>query len=431
MKIRKIRLESLYTALFYLIQPFVWLRLLLRSRKAPAYRKRWAERYGYCRGKVVPDGILLHSVSVGETLAAIPLVRALRHRYPTIPITVTTMTPTGSERALSAFGQNVHHVYLPYDLPCAMKRFFNTVRPKLVIVMETELWPNMINELHQRKIPLVIANARLSARSAKGYKKLGNFTRRLMSKITLIAAQNEEDGGRFIELGLKRSQLTVTGSLKFDISVTPELAARAITLRRQWAPHRKVWIATSTHDGEESIILDAHRQLLAKFPDLLLILVPRHPERFKDARDMAQKAGFSYIMRSSGEKPSNSTQVVIGDTMGELMMLYGIADLAFVGGSLVERGGHNPLEPSAHAIPVLMGPHTFNFKDICAKLQSADGLITVTDAASLVNEITTLLTDEDYRLYYGRHAVEVLHQNQGALQRLLQLLQPYLPQRSH
>jgi 3-deoxy-D-manno-octulosonic-acid transferase len=431
MKIRKIRLESLYTALLYLIQPFVWLRLLLRSRKAPAYRKRWAERYGFCRGKVAPDGIMLHSVSVGETLAAIPLVRALRHRYPTIPITVTTMTPTGSERVQSAFGKNVHHVYLPYDLPCAMNRFLDTVRPKLVIVMETELWPNMITALHNRKIPLVIANARLSERSAKGYKKLGNFTRRLMSRITLIAAQNEEDAGRFLELGLKRSQLTVTGSLKFDISVTPELAARAITLRRQWAPRRKVWIATSTHDGEESIILDAHRQLLAKFPDLLLILVPRHPERFKDAKELVQKGGFSYTLRSSGEIPSNSTQVVIGDSMGELMLLYGIADLAFVGGSLVERGGHNPLEPAAHAIPVLMGPHIFNFKDICAKLLQADGMITVTDAQSLVREISTLLTDEDYRLYYGRHAVEVLHQNQGALQRLLQLLQPYLPQRSH
>lgn len=431
MKIRKIRLESLYTALLYLIQPFVWLRLLLRSRKAPAYRKRWAERYGFCRGKVAPQGIMLHSVSVGETLAAIPLVRALRHRYPTIPITVTTMTPTGSERVQSAFGKNVHHVYLPYDLPCAMNRFLDTVQPKLVIVMETELWPNMITALHNRKIPLVIANARLSERSAKGYKKLGEFTRRLMSRITLIAAQNEEDAGRFLELGLKRSQLTVTGSLKFDISVTPELAARAITLRRQWAPRRKVWIATSTHDGEESIILDAHRQLLAKFPDLLLILVPRHPERFKDARELVQKGGFSFTLRSSGEIPSTSTQVVIGDSMGELMLLYGIADLAFVGGSLVERGGHNPLEPAAHAIPVLMGPHIFNFKDICAKLQQADGLITVSDASSLVSEITTLLTDEDYRLYYGRHAVEVLHQNQGALQRLLQLLQPYLPQRSH
>ncbi|MGB9096277.1 lipid IV(A) 3-deoxy-D-manno-octulosonic acid transferase [Erwinia sp.] len=424
-------MTTLYTVLLYLIQPLIWLRLWLRGRKAPAYRKRWAERYGYCAGKVKPDGILLHSVSVGETLAAVPLVRALRHRYPSMPITVTTMTPTGSERAASAFGKDVHHVYLPYDLPGSMNRFLDNVNPRLVIIMETELWPNMIALLHKRKIPLVIANARLSERSAKGYKKLGKFMQRLLQRITLIAAQNQEDGERFISLGLKRSHLTVTGSLKFDISVTPELAARAITLRRQWAPRRPVWIATSTHEGEESIILDAHRKLLARFPNLLLILVPRHPERFSTARELTQKAGLSYTLRSSGEIPSGSTQVVIGDTMGELMLLYGIADLAFVGGSLVERGGHNPLEAAAHAIPVLMGPHTLNFKDICAKLQQADGLITVTDADSLDKEIGTLLTDEDYRLYYGRHAVEVLHQNQGALQRLLQLLEPHLPQRNH
>lgn len=424
-------MTTLYTVLLYLIQPLIWLRLWLRGRKAPAYRKRWAERYGYCAGKVKPDGILLHSVSVGETLAAVPLVRALRHRYPSMPITVTTMTPTGSERAASAFGKDVHHVYLPYDLPGSMNRFLDNVKPRLVIIMETELWPNMIALLHERKIPLVIANARLSERSAKGYKKLGKFMQRLLQRITLIAAQNQEDGERFISLGLKRSQLTVTGSLKFDISVTPELAARAITLRRQWAPRRPVWIATSTHDGEESIILAAHRKLLARFPNLLLILVPRHPERFSTAREMTQKAGLSFTLRSSGEIPSSSTQVVIGDTMGELMLLYGIADLAFVGGSLVDRGGHNPLEAAAHAIPVLMGPYTLNFKDICAKLEKADGLITVTDADSLDKEIGTLLTDEDYRLYYGRHAVEVLHQNQGALQRLLQLLEPHLPQRNH
>ncbi|MBK4727241.1 lipid IV(A) 3-deoxy-D-manno-octulosonic acid transferase [Erwinia sp. MYb375] len=422
---------TIYTALLYLIQPLIWLRLWLRGRKAPAYRKRWAERYGFCTGKVKPEGILLHSVSVGETLAAIPLVRALRHRYPDLPIVVTTMTPTGSERASSAFGKDVHHVYLPYDLPGAMNRFFDTVRPRLVIIMETELWPNMITQLHARKIPLVIANARLSERSAKGYAKIGKFMKRLLQRITLIAAQNQEDGERFIGLGVKRSQLSVTGSLKFDISVTPELAARAITLRRQWAPRRPVWIATSTHEGEESIILEAHRKLLERFPNLLLILVPRHPERFDTARALTQKAGFSYTLRSSGEIPSGSTQVVIGDTMGELMLLYGIADLAFVGGSLVERGGHNPLEPAAHAIPVLMGPHIFNFKDICARLQQADGLITVTDADSLDKEIGTLLTDEDYRLYYGRHAVDVLHQNQGALQRLLHLLEPHLPQRNH
>ncbi|XBS69927.1 lipid IV(A) 3-deoxy-D-manno-octulosonic acid transferase [Acerihabitans sp. KWT182] len=420
----------IYNVIIYFIQPFIWIRLLWRSRKAPAYRRRWAERYGFCQGKVKPGGIMLHSVSVGETLAAIPLVRALRHRYPFLPITVTTMTPTGSERVQSAFGKDVHHVYLPYDLPGAMNRFLNQVNPKLVIIMETELWPNLVKALHRRKVPLVVANARLSARSAAGYKKFGRFIAEIMGKITLIAAQNQEDGERFLSLGLKRNQLAVTGSLKFDISVTPELAAKALTLRRQWAPHRPVWIATSTHEGEESLLLQAHRQLLADFPNLLLILVPRHPERFPVAKEMTLKAGFSLITRSSGEVPSPGTQVVIGDTMGELMLLYGIADIAFVGGSLVERGGHNPLEAAAHAVPVLMGPHIFNFRDICGKLADAGGLITVNDVPSLTKEISTLLTDEDYRLYYGRHAVEVLHQNQGALQRLLQLLEPYLPQRS-
>ncbi|MBU9854655.1 lipid IV(A) 3-deoxy-D-manno-octulosonic acid transferase [Rahnella bonaserana] len=420
-----------YNIIIYLIQPLIWIRLLLRSRKSPAYRKRWAERYGFCKGKVVSGGIMLHSVSVGETLAAIPLVRALRHRYPSLPITVTTMTPTGSERVQSAFGKGVHHVYLPYDLAGSVNRFLDEVNPKLVIIMETELWPNLISALHRRQIPLVIANARLSARSAKGYQKLGKFIRTILQRITLIAAQNQEDGERFLSLGLKRNQLAVTGSLKFDISVTPELAAKAIALRSQWASRRQVWIATSTHEGEETLLLEAHKELLKAHPNLLLILVPRHPERFPVACELTRKAGLSFIQRSSGEVPSSTTQVVIGDTMGELMLLYGIADLAFVGGSLVDRGGHNPLEAAAHAIPVLMGPHTFNFKDICAKLAQDDGLITVTDTASLVKEISTLLTDEDYRLYYGRHAVEVLHQNQGALQRLLHLLEPYLPVRSH
>ncbi|EPD3053238.1 lipid IV(A) 3-deoxy-D-manno-octulosonic acid transferase [Proteus mirabilis] len=424
-------LLRLYQVLLYLIQPLIWLRLLLRSRKAPAYRKRWGERYGFCRGKVAPHGILLHSVSVGETLAAVPLVRALRHHYPDLPITVTTMTPTGSERVRSAFGDDVYHVYLPYDLPGSVNRFLTTVDPKLVIIMETELWPNLISQLYRRKIPLIIANARLSERSAAGYQKLGSFVKTMLRKITLIAAQNQEDGERFIVLGLKRSHLHITGSLKFDISVTPELAAKAVALRRQWAAHRPVWIATSTHEGEEAIVLDTHKKLLAQFPQLLLILVPRHPERFAKAEQLTQEAGFKYTLRSSDAIPDAQTQVVIGDTMGELMLLYGIADLAFVGGSLVERGGHNPLEAAAHAIPVLMGPYTFNFKNICAKLDQAEGLITVTDSDSMATAIASLLNDEDYRRYYGHHAVEVLHENQGALLRLLTLLSPYLPPRSH
>ncbi len=301
-------LELLYTALLYLIQPLIWIRLWVRGRKAPAYRKRWGERYGFYRHPLKPGGIMLHSVSVGETLAAIPLVRALRHRYPDLPITVTTMTPTGSERVQSAFGKDVQHVYLPYDLPDALNRFLNKVDPKLVLIMETELWPNLIAALHKRKIPLVIANARLSARSAAGYAKLGKFVRRLLRRITLIAAQNEEDGARFVALGAKNNQVTVTGSLKFDISVTPQLAAKAVTLRRQWAPHRPVWIATSTHEGEESVVIAAHQALLQQFPNLLLILVPRHPERFPDAINLVRQAGLSYITRSSGEVPSTSTQ---------------------------------------------------------------------------------------------------------------------------
>ncbi len=244
-------LELLYTALLYLIQPLIWIRLWVRGRKAPAYRKRWGERYGFYRRPLKPGGIMLHSVSVGETLAAIPLVRALRHRYPDLPITVTTMTPTGSERVQSAFGNDVQHVYLPYDLPDALNRFLNKIDPKLVLIMETELWPNLIAALHKRHIPLVIANARLSARSAAGYAKLGKFVRTLLRRITLIAAQNEEDGERFVALGAKNNQVTVTGSLKFDISVTPQLAAKGLDChqhprwRREYRYRRSPGVITS------------------------------------------------------------------------------------------------------------------------------------------------------------------------------------------
>ncbi len=424
-------ITAVYTILLYLLQPFIWLRLWLRGKKIPAYRLRWRERYGYCRGKISPEGIVLHSVSVGETLAAIPLVRALQYHYPELPMTVTTMTPTGSERAQSAFGSSVSHVYLPYDLPTAIHRFLDTAQPKLMIIMETELWPNLIRILHQRNIPLIIANARLSERSAKRYRMFRRSTAKLLGKITCIAAQNAEDGQRFISLGVKPEQLTVTGSLKFDISVTPELAAKAVALRRQWAPHRPVWIAASTHEGEERIILDAHRQLLQRFPNLLLIIVPRHPERFNSVKELTEKLNFTFTLRSENQIPKSETQVMIGDTMGELMLLYGIADLAFVGGSLIERGGHNPLEPAAHAIPVLMGPHIWNFKDICARLAQAQALITVSDQNTMVQEITQLLDDADLRKYHGLQAVEVLHQNQGALHQLLDVVAPYLHVQHH
>ncbi|MGP1939480.1 MAG: lipid IV(A) 3-deoxy-D-manno-octulosonic acid transferase [Arsenophonus sp. ET-DL9-MAG3] len=421
----------LYQILIYFIQPVILLRLLWRSRKFPAYRKRWNERYGFYGTKMLSGGILLHSVSVGETLAAVPLVRALLYQYPKLPITISTMTPTGLERILLEFGGDVQNIYLPYDLSCSIRRFLNHLNPKLTIIMETELWPNLILQLKQRKIPLIIANARLSERSAARYQKIGYFIQKLLEKITLIAAKNQDDGERFIKLGLARKKLYTIGNLKFDISISPEMIAKAITLRQQWASERQIWIAGSTHKGEESIILQAHAKLLTQFPNLLLILVPRHPERFKKIKLLTIKAKLRYICRSENVVPDIDTQVIIGDTMGELMLFYGIADLAFIGGSLVDKGGHNPLEAAAYAIPILMGPYTFNFKDICIKLKKANGLITVNNSKSLILTISYLLKDKNYRLYHGRKSAEVLYENQGALKKLLKLLDPYLGLEDH
>ncbi|QIQ22274.1 lipid IV(A) 3-deoxy-D-manno-octulosonic acid transferase [Zophobihabitans entericus] len=420
-------MQILYTVLLYLIQPFVWLRLLLRSRKAPDYRKRWSERYGFCKNKVKPLGILIHAVSVGETIAAIPLVNLLQEQYPDLPITITTMTPTGSVRVTATFGDRVSHVYLPYDLPCAISRFLNTLQPKIVVIMETELWPNLISQLHKRHIPLILANARLSERSAKGYARLGKSMQRLLQQITLIAAQNQQDGDRFIQLGLPKENLVVTGSVKFDIHLSEQQKQTIATLKQQWQLQRPVLIAASTHAGEDEIILAAFKQLLLKFPELLLILVPRHPERFKTVEKLISDQGVNYQLRSQHLIPTHDTQVILGDTMGELITLYGMANIAFVGGSLVENGGHNPLEPALHKLPIIMGEHTFNFRVICRLLSQAQGLITIKSTAdSLYQAVNNLLTNPEVQQQTGQAAFQVLHENQGALLRLNNLIKRYL-----
>ncbi|VFP87517.1 lipid IV(A) 3-deoxy-D-manno-octulosonic acid transferase [Candidatus Erwinia haradaeae] len=417
----------LYTILLYLLQPVIWFRLWYLGYTNPTYRQRWTERYGFFIQKIQPNGIHLHAVSVGETLAAIPLITALHYDYPDIPIILTTMTPTGSDLAKTIVDHGIYHVYLPYDLPGSMRRFLKKTRPKLVIIMETELWPNMINLLHSQNIPLIIANARLSERSARSYQKISIFMKPLFQTITLIAAQNKEDSARFIKLGVKQSNIVITGNLKFDIHITSEMTKNSKKLRRQWASSRPIWIATSTHHGEEKIILETHKKLLESFPNLLLILAPRHPSRCQTICCLTQKYGFNFILRSSCSTPSIKINVVIIDTIGELMLLYGIADLAFVGGSLVKHGGHNPLEPALHAIPVLMGPHTFNFKNICERIKQDNGLITVTNSNSLTKSITMLLLHKDLRIYYGAQAKNVLQNNQGARNRLLHILESFLP----
>ena len=419
--------RRLYSLLLHLALPLIALRLYLRGRQAPAYRQRIAERFSFALPPLEPDGIWVHAVSVGESIAAAPMIRALRERHPGLPITVTCMTPTGSERIRALFGDSVQHCYLPYDLPWAAARFLDRLRPRLAVIMETELWPNHIHQCALRGIPAVLANARLSARSARGYARFAGLTRPMLAEMSWIAVQTPAEAERFRQLGARPECVGVTGSIKFDLSIDPELKPRAQALRASWgALDRPVWIAASTHAGEDELILAAHRRLLAERPDCLLILVPRHPERFDAVHALCQREGFSTVRRSSGRPVGAGEQVLLGDTMGELLFLYALADAAFVGGSLVPNGGHNLLEPAALGLPVLAGPHLFNFLEIAAQLREAGALAEAVSAEALARELGELFGEPDRRRDMGRAGLGVLQRNQGALARLLDGLGQFL-----
>ncbi len=414
--------RTLYTVLFHLGLPLVALRLWLRARKAPAYRQRIGERFAFGLPPMQPGGIWVHAVSVGESIAAAPMIRQLLARYPQLPITVTCMTPTGSERikALFASEPRIQHCYLPYDLPWAASRFLEHVRPCLGVIMETELWPNHIHQCARRGIPVALANARLSERSARGYAKFARLTRPMLGELSLLAVQTETEAQRFRDLGARAECVTVTGSIKFDLSIDPQLLAAAAQLRETWqASRRPVWIAASTHAGEDEIVLAAHRQLLRQHPDALLILVPRHPERFNAVHELCVQQSFTTVRRSATSPVQADTSVLLGDTMGELLFLYALADSAFVGGSLVPNGGHNLLEPAALAKPVLSGPHLFNFLEIAAMLRSTGALCEVSDATNLAASVQRLFEQPQQAREMADAGLAVMKANQGALQRLL------------
>jgi 3-deoxy-D-manno-octulosonic-acid transferase len=422
----------LYNLLLHLGLPLLVLRLLWRGWQAPAYRQRIAERFAFDLPAVQPGGIWLHAVSVGESIAAAPLVRELLLRYPELPITITCMTPTGSERIRALFCQGefaarVQHCYLPYDLPCAAARFIARLQPKLALIMETELWPNHIHQCALRGIPVVLANARLSERSARGYARLAKLTAPMLAELSLIAAQTTVEAQRFIDLGARPECVTVTGSIKFDLQLDAQLLPRAQALRAQWqAEQRPVWIAASTHAGEDEIVLAAHRQLLLRYPQALLILVPRHPERFASVFELCQKQGFTTCRRSLTQAPDASTNVLLGDTMGELLFLYALADAALVGGSLVANGGHNLLEPAALGVPVLSGAHLFNFNEIAGLLRNAGALLEVVDASTLANALGELWRQPERAAAMSAAGLAVVRANQGALERLLLAVQGVL-----
>ncbi len=418
-----------YSLLFCLLTPLILLRLLWRSRLAPEYRRRWDERFGFVTDiPSVRQVIWVHSVSVGETLAAVPMIRELQRRYPHALLAVTTMTPTGSARVKAVFGDSVYHVYAPYDIPCVLRRFLKRLHPALLVIMETELWPNLICCCHEQQIPVVVANARLSANSAKGYRKFAALTSPMLGCINTIAAQHQDDGERFLSLGLSAQQLVVTGNIKFDLDIDDELKQRAAELRSQWrgTSGRSVLLAASTHRGEDDIVLDAFARLLEHYPHLLLVLVPRHPERFDEVAQLCEGRKLKVVRRSHEIVPTLPDQVLLGDTMGELLLFFGACDIAFVGGSLVPVGGHNLIEPAAWSVPVLSGPQLFNFAEASSLLLQAGGMAICEDAAAIDAAVSKLLTSTETASRMGAAAKSVADNNRGALERLLAVIERQL-----
>ncbi|MEO8401169.1 MAG: lipid IV(A) 3-deoxy-D-manno-octulosonic acid transferase [Gammaproteobacteria bacterium] len=414
-------MRYLYTVLFYLALPFVFLRLLWRSRRAPLYRQRWVERLGYCPHQL-DQCIWVHAVSLGETIAAVPLIKQLKAKYPQSPVLVTNMTVTGSERVKAIFGESVLNAYVPYDLPDMVARFIERVNPQVIVVMETELWPNLFAAAKRRRIPLVVTNARLSEKSAKGYRRVKSLAREMFTAITVLAAQGQSDADRFIDLGMPASRVKVTGSLKFDLELPADLETKGKILREALKDMRPIWIAASTHPGEDEIILAAHRVVRDTIKNALLILVPRHPERFDSVAAMIKENNLSVIRRSTGESCEIETAVYLGDTMGEMLLMFSACDVAFVAGSFVAIGGHNIIEPAALHKPVITGPYLFNFSEISDAMLAARGMIKVNNSDELANTLIKFFEDETVRQQTGENAFGVVEKNRGALQRQVALI---------
>jgi 3-deoxy-D-manno-octulosonic-acid transferase len=420
-------LYRLYRLVTFLAAPLVALLFVWKGLGNRAYFERFGERFGYGRSRLPGPSIWIHAVSVGEVVAASSLIAALRRRYPRLALVVTTITPTGAQRVRELFGEEVLHSYAAYDMRGAVRRFFARMQPCMVVVMETELWPNLYAECGARGVPLVLANARISTRSTERYRRLLRLFREALSHGIVIAAQSEQDAERFRSLGAPPERTVVTGNLKADLEIPARTTDAGREFRAAHCAGRPVWIAASTHAGEEEVALDAHAAVLARAPDALLLLVPRHPQRFNGVAELLSRRRLAFHRRSLGETPAARDSVYLVDSLGELLMFYAAADAAFVGGSLVPIGGHNLLEPAALALPLLSGPHNFNAEDIAVLLEEAGGLELVRDAADLGTRVAALLADPALRQSRGARARQVVSESGGALERLLQLIAPLLP----
>lgn len=411
-----------YSLLLYLILPFVPLKLLWRGLKQPAYRQHWAERCGFYNTIVQKPVIWLHCVSVGETRAAEPLIRALQQQYPNHQILVTHGTPTGRDASEAVFGDSIERVYLPYDLPFAVNNFLTHFKPSIGLLMETELWFNLIAACKQQQIPLLLLNARLSEKSASGYAKLGQLAREGLQNLSAIAAQTADDAARLQVLGARN--ISVVGNLKFDVKPPVDAMDKGLQLRALLGAERIIFVAASTREGEEALILDAIKDL-----NILTIIVPRHPQRFDDVESLIKNAGLSYMRRSDLREPINkNVQVILGDSMGELFSYYATCDLTFIGGSLLPFGGQNLIEAATMGKPILIGEHTFNFANATEAAVNTGAAIRVKDTAELRQQIQFLIENNAIRAQMQQAALAFSAAATGATARLMPLIETYLYQ---
>lgn len=421
-------MRGLYSTLLYLFLPGLLLRLGVRGLRNHAYWRRWPERFGFIATRPDPADLWVHAVSVGEARAAAPVIEYLLDARPGLRVLVTTMTPTGSDQVRQLFGPRVDHCYVPYDFPDAVVRFLVRTQPRCAVIMETEIWPNIVHACRKRGIPLVFANARLSQKSFLSYRRIAGLIGPTLRRIDVFAVQSERDADRLRRLGVSAQAVEITGSVKFEVKLPASLVEVAQVLRREWGQERPVWIAGSTHDGEEAAALDAFRVLRRRHPDLLLVLVPRHPERFTPVVRQSERAGFKVARRTEtrfGLPPD--VQVLVGDTMGELTLLYAASDIAFVGGSLAHVGGHNVLEPCALGVPVVCGPHMFNFQDISELIVESGAGIMIQSDAQLAGVVGELLADPERRFQMGEAGRDLIERNRGALRRTLTVLARAVP----
>ena len=420
-------MRYLYTLVAYLLAPVFCGVLLFRGLRDRRYWRNFGQRFG--RGEpVAQPSIWVHAVSVGEVQAAAVFVRCLHDRYPGIPLVVTTLTPTGDERARILLGDRASVRFMPLDLPASVRRFFDCVRPRIAVIFETELWPNIYHECGRRRVPLVLASARISPRSMDRYSRFLSLFRQALSHGIVIAAQGEDDAARFRRLGANPDRTHVTGNLKFDFALPPDVSTKGHELREHYAAGRPVWVAGSTHAGEEQLVLEAHRHVRRIHPKAILVLAPRHPQRFVEVGAWLEKQNVRFIRRSQPAARTPDLEVVLVDTLGELLDFYAMGDVAFVGGSLVTVGGHNLLEPAALGQPVLTGPHNFNSADVAKLLIERGAAQVVKDATELGQRVAALLSDPAERARIGALGRASVEDNRGALDKLLSLIDPLMRQ---